>query len=468
MTSLDNIKAIHFVGIGGISMSGLAQIMLNAGYTVTGSDLNHSKIIDKLIKKGAIITIPHESKNVEGSQLVVYTAAVKQDNPELIRARELLIPIIDRAEFLGIIMKRYQYGIAISGTHGKTTTTSMVSLIFKDALLDPTILLGGELDSIKGNVLIGNSKYFITEACEYVESFLKFYPYVGAILNIEEDHLDYYKDLEHIMSAFYKFVKLIPEDGALIACADNDNTMKIAATAKCNVITYGLQASADFTANNIRYDALGHPSFDVYYKGNKLDEFSLNIPGKHNILNSLAAIAIAINAGISSEIIKSSLLGFRGTYRRFDIKGTQNDITVIDDYAHHPTEIKATLDAAKQYPHKKVWCVFQPHTYSRTKTLFKDFTQAFHEADNVVITDIYSASREKDNGEIHIMDLVNEVNKQSNNAMYIKDFEEIANFIVSNAQPGDIVFTMGAGDVSKLSQIILDKLKQEILTPCAC
>ncbi len=468
MTSLDNIKTIHFVGIGGISMSGLAQIMLNAGYTVTGSDLNHSKIIDKLIKKGAIITIPHESKNVEGSQLIVYTAAVKQDNPELIRARELSIPIIDRAEFLGIIMKRHQYGIAVSGTHGKTTTTSMVSLIFKDALLDPTILLGGELDSIKGNVLIGNSKYFITEACEYVESFLKFYPYVGAILNIEEDHLDYYKDLEHIMSAFYKFVKLIPEDGALIACADNDNTMKIAATAKCNVITYGLQASADFTANNIRYDALGHPSFDVYYKGNKLDEFSLNIPGKHNILNSLAAIAIAVNAGISPDIIKSSLLGFRGTYRRFDIKGTQNDITVIDDYAHHPTEIKATLDAAKQYPHKKVWCVFQPHTYSRTKTLFKDFTQAFHEADNVVITDIYSASREKDNGEIHIMDLVNEVNKQSNNAMYIKDFEEIANFIVSNAQPGDIVFTMGAGDVSKLSQIILDKLKQEILTPCAC
>jgi len=468
MTSLDNIKAIHFVGIGGISMSGLAQIMLNAGYIVTGSDLNHSKIIDKLIKKGAIITIPHESKNVEGSQLIVYTAAVKQDNPELIRARELSIPTIDRAEFLGIIMKKHQYGIAIAGTHGKTTTTSMVSLIFRDALLDPTILLGGELDSIKGNVLIGNSKYFITEACEYVESFLKFYPYVGAILNIEEDHLDYYRDLEHIMSAFYKFVKLIPEDGALIACADNDNTMKIAATSKCNVITYGLQASADFTANNIRYDELGHPSFDVYYKGNKLDEFSLNIPGKHNILNSLAAIAIAVNAGISPDIIKSSLLGFRGTYRRFDIKGIQNDITVIDDYAHHPTEIKATLDAAKQYPHKKVWCVFQPHTYSRTKTLFKDFTQAFHEADNVVITDIYSASREKDNGEIHIMDLVNEVNKQSNNAMYIKDFEEIANFIVSNAQPGDIVFTMGAGDVSKLSQIILDKLKQETLTPCAC
>lgn len=467
MTSLDNIKTIHFVGIGGISMSGLAEIMLNAGYTVTGSDLNHSNIIDKLIKKGAVVTIPHESRNVEGSQLVVYTAAVKQDNPELIRARELSIPIIDRAEFLGMIMKRHHYGIAISGTHGKTTTTSMVSLIFKDALLDPTILLGGELEAIKGNVLIGKSEYFITEACEYVESFLKFYPYVAAILNIEEDHLDYFKDLEHIMTAFYKFVSLVPEDGALIACADNDNTMKVAATAKCKVITYGLQASADFTANNIKYDQLGHPCFDVYYRGSKLDEFSLNIPGRHNILNSLAAIAIAVNAGISLDIIKSSLLSFGGTYRRFDIKGMHNDITVIDDYAHHPTAIKATLDAAKQYPHKKVWCIFQPHTYSRTKTLFNEFTQAFHGADKVVITDIYAA-REKDNGEIHIIDLVNEVNKQSSNATYIKDFEEIANFIVNNAQPGDIVFTMGAGDIYKLSQIILDKLKQEILTPCAC
>lgn len=467
MTSLDNIKTIHFVGIGGISMSGLAEIMLSAGYTVTGSDINRSSITDKLIKKGAVITIPHESKNVEGSQLVVYTAAVKQDNPELIRARELAIPTIDRAEFLGIIMKKHKYGIAVSGTHGKTTVTSMVSLIFKDALLDPTILLGGELEAIKGNVLIGKSEYFITEACEYVESFLKFYPYVGAILNIEEEHMDYFKDINHIMTAFYKFVSLIPENGALIVCADNENSMKVAATAKCGVITYGIQASADYTAHNIKYDQFGHPSFDVYYKDSKLEEFSLNIPGRHNILNSLAAIAIAVNAGISPDVIKSSLLSFGGTYRRFDIKGKHNEITVIDDYAHHPTEIKATFDAAKQYPHKKIWCIFQPHTYSRIKTLFKGFTQAFEGVDTVVITDIYAA-REKDNGEIHIMDLVNEINKQSNNATYMNDFEEIADFIVKNVKPGDIVFTMGAGDISKLSKIILDKLKQEILTSCAC
>lgn len=468
MASLDNIKNIHFVGIGGISMSGLAEIMLTAGYNVTGSDLNSSKIIDRLSNKGAKISIPHDSKNVEGSELVVYTAAVKKDNPELVRAVELSIPVIDRAEFLGIIMKNHNYGIAISGCHGKTTTTSMVSLIFKNASLDPTILLGGELDAINGNVLVGKSDYFITEACEYYESFLKFYPYVGAILNVEEDHLDYFRDIEHIMSAFYKFAKLIPKDGTLVVCADNGNAMKVADTAECNILTYGLENLADYNATNIAFNKLGHPSFDVYFRSNKIGEFSLNIPGRHNILNSLASIAIAKNAGIDMEIIKNSLIEFRGTYRRFDIKGIENDITIIDDYAHHPTEIKATLEAALQFPHKRVWCLFQPHTYSRTRTLFKDFAKAFYNADKTIITDIYSASREKDNGDIHSRDLVNEVNKNSNNAIYIKDFEEIADLIAREAEPGDIVFTMGAGDVFMLGQMILDRLKVNNQTPCAC
>ncbi|OGO76726.1 MAG: UDP-N-acetylmuramate--L-alanine ligase [Clostridiales bacterium GWB2_37_7] len=467
MASLDNIKNIHFVGIGGISMSGLAEIMLNAGYKVTGSDLNSSKIIERLINKGAAISIPHDSKNVEGSELIVYTAAVKKDNVELVRASELSIPIMDRAEFLGIIMKKHQYGIAISGCHGKTTTTSMVSLIFKNANLDPTILLGGELDAIDGNVLVGKSDYFITEACEYFESFLKFYPYVGAILNVEEDHLDYFKDIEHIMSAFYKFTQLIPKEGSLVVCADNENAMKVATSAECNLLTYGIDNDADYTASNIYFDQLGHPRFDVYFRGNKLGMFSLNIPGKHNILNSLASIAIAINAGIDIDIIKNSLLEFRGTYRRFDIQGTQNNITVIDDYAHHPTEIKATLDAAVQFPHKRVWCIFQPHTYSRTRTLFKDFALAFNRADKAIIADIYSASREKDNGDIHSTDLVTAINQNSNNAIYIKNFEEIADLIAREAEPGDIVFTMGAGDVFKLGQMILDRLNKDACTSCA-
>ena len=467
MASLDNIKNIHFVGIGGISMSGLAEIMLTAGCNVTGSDLNSSKIIDRLIVKGAKVNIPHDSKNVEGSELVVYTAAVKKDNPELVRAGELSIPIMDRAEFLGIIMKNHSYGIAISGCHGKTTTTSMVSLIFKNANLDPTILLGGELEAINGNVLVGKSEYFITEACEYFESFLKFYPYIGAILNVEEDHLDYFKDIEHIMTAFYKFVQLIPKDGALVVCADNENAMKVAETAKCNILTYGIENKADYVATNIVFNQLGHPSFDVNFKDVKIGEFALNVYGLHNVLNALASIAIAINADIDINIIKTSLLEFTGTHRRFDIKGIQNDITVIDDYAHHPTEIKATLEAAKQFPHKKVWCVFQPHTYSRTRTLFDDFAKAFYNADQVIITDIYSASRERDNGDIHSKDLVHAANKNSNNIVYMKDFEEIADLVASKARPGDIIFSMGAGDIFNLSQMILDRLTKDECKSCA-
>ncbi len=467
MASLDNIKNIHFVGIGGISMSGLAEIMLHAGYNVSGSDLNHSKIIERLSVKGARISMVHDSKNVEGSELVVYTAAVKKDNPELVRAGELSIPVMDRAEFLGTIMKRHHYGIAISGCHGKTTTTSMVSLIFKNAALDPTILLGGELDAIDGNVLVGQSDYFITEACEYFESFLKFYPYVGAILNIEEDHLDYFKDINHIMSAFYKFAQLIPKDGSLVVCADNENAMKVAASVECNIITYGIDQPADYCAKNISFNQLGHPTFDVHYKNKFIGEFALHIPGKHNILNALAAIAIAINAGIDADTITDSLTQFRGTYRRFDIKGSLNEITVIDDYAHHPTEIKATLDAAVQFPHKRVWCVFQPHTYSRTRTLFNDFAKAFYKADRTIIADIYSASRERDNGDIHSMDLVKEVNLNSNNAIYMNDFEAIADLIVQEAEPGDIIFTMGAGDIYKLGEMILDRLKGNTCTSAA-
>lgn len=460
MTFLGNKKNIHFIGIGGISMSGLAEIMLENGYSVSGSDIHTSEIIDKLIKNGAKVSIPHDGKNVEDADLVVYTAAVKQDNPEIIRAKELSIPIMDRASFLGNIMKNYSYGIAISGCHGKTTTTSMVSIIFKNARLDPTILIGGELDAIDGNVRVGKSPYFITEACEYVESFLKFHPFVGAILNIEKDHLDYYRDIDHIISAFSKFAALVPKDGCLVVCSDNKHAMDIARNVECNVITYGVKNSADYEAYNIVYNDLGHPAFNVRYKGEELGLFKLNIPGIHNVSNALAAIAIASYAGIPLDIIRNSLTEFRGTYRRFDIKGTQNCITVVDDYAHHPTEIKATLEAAKQFPHKRIWCIFQPHTYTRTKNLFEDFSQAFYGADKVIVTDIYAA-REKDNGEVRPSDLVDEINKYSSNAIYSNDFDNIAYMIAKEANPGDLVFTMGAGDIFKLGPMILDKLKPE-------
>lgn len=457
MVSLDNIKNVHFVGIGGISMSGLAQILLNSGYNVTGSDINDSNIINKLKINGATVFMPHDPKNVEGAELVVYTAAVKQDNCELVRAKELGIPVIDRAEFLGMIMKKYSYGIAIAGSHGKTTTTSMVSIIFKNAGLDPTVLVGGEIEAINGNVRVGNSEYFITESCEYFESFLKFNPFVAAILNIEKDHLDYFKDLDHIMSAFEKFAKLVPEKGSLVVCSDNENAMGISKRVNCKVLTYGIKNKADFSARNIKYNKFGHPTFEVKHNHKKIGTFSLSIPGEHNVLNALAAITIAYNACISMKVVKESLREFKGTHRRFDIQGSRNNITVVDDYAHHPTEIKATLHAAKQFPHKKIWCVFQPHTYTRTQTLFDEFSEAFYDADKVIITDIYAA-REKDTGLIHPSELVESINKYSANAIYKNDFKGIADLIAHEAKPGDLIFTMGAGDVFKLGPMILEEI----------
>lgn len=455
MISLKDVKNVHFVGIGGISMSGLAQILLESDYNVTGSDINDSNLINKLQKNGAVVTIPHNPKNVEAAELVVYTAAVKQDNCEIIRAKELGIPVIDRATFLGMIMKSYKYGIAIAGCHGKTTTTSMVSIIIKNAGLDPTVLIGGEIEAIDGNVRVGKSDYFITEACEYCESFLKFYPFVAAVLNIERDHLDYYKDLDHIISAFKKFAKLVPANGTIVVCSDNENALDISKEVDCKVLTYGIRNKADFSAKNIKYDNFGHPTFQVIHNHEKLGAFSLMIPGEHNILNALAAIAIAYNAGIQTDTIKKSLKDFKGTYRRFDIKGVRNNITIVDDYAHHPTEIKATLQAAKQFPHQKIWCVFQPHTYTRTRTLFNEFSEAFYDADNVIITDIYAA-REKDTGLVNPSELVDSINKYSANAVYRNDFRSIADLIVHEAKPGDMVFTMGAGDVFKLGPMILD------------
>ena len=283
MTSISDVKNVHFVGIGGISMSGLAQILLESGYKVTGSDINDSSLISKLRKNGAIVSIPHNPKNVETAELVVYTAAVKKDNCEIVKANELGIPIIDRASFLGMIMKNYGYGIAIAGCHGKTTTTSMVSIIMKNAGLDPTILVGGEIEAINGNVRVGKSDFFITEACEYCESFLKFYPYVAAILNVENDHLDYYKDINHIISAFKKFAKLVPESGSLVVCSNNEHALNISKEANCNVLTYGIGHKADFCAKNIKYNNMGHPTFDVRLKNKNLGTFSLCIPGEHNI-----------------------------------------------------------------------------------------------------------------------------------------------------------------------------------------
>jgi len=451
----DKNKKIHFIGIGGISMSGLAEILIKNNYSVSGSDMKLSHITNKLSEKGVEIYLGHNGNNIKDVDLVVYTAAISPENPEYLKALELNLPLIDRAEFLGHIMKGHKYNVAVSGTHGKTTTTSMIAHIILKENVDPTILVGGELDAIDGNVLAGNGDYFITEACEYKASFLKFFPYIGTILNIDEDHLDYYRDINHIKETFIKFIHLIPKEGYLIANIDDENVKTIlnSNNYKCNILTYGIDEGI-LTAKNIIYDNLGCATFDVYREGNLLFKIDLNVPGKHNVLNALASIGTALCLNFSKDSITSGLYNFRGTHRRFELKGTKEGVTVIDDYAHHPTEIKATLNAAKNYPHNNIYCVFQPHTYSRTLSLFEDFSNSFYDIDTLILADIYAA-REKDTGVISSDMLGDRIREKNVNCVNLHSFDEIVHYLKNNLKDGDLLLTMGAGDVVQVGEMYL-------------
>ena len=451
----DKNKKIHFIGIGGISMSGLAEILIKNSYKVSGSDMQLSHITNKLKEKGVEIYIGHNGDNIKDADLVVYTAAISTENPEYIKAKELNIPLMDRAEFLGQIMKGHKYNVAVSGTHGKTTTTSMICHIVLKEDVDPTILVGGELDVIGGNVLAGNSDYFITEACEYKASFLKFFPYIGTILNIDADHLDYYKDINHIKDTFIKFINIIPKGGYLIANVEDENVKTILSNYNydCNIVTYGLNEGM-LQAKNISYNESGCATFDVYKEGHMLFQINLNVPGKHNVLNALASIGTALSLNFSESSIISGLSSFRGTHRRFEVKGTKDGVTVIDDYAHHPTEIKATLSAAKNYPHNKIYCVFQPHTYTRTLSLFEDFSDSFYGVDSLILADIYAA-REKDTGVVSSTMLGDRIREKNVNCLNLHSFDEIVEYFKSNLKEGDILLTMGAGDVFKIGEMYL-------------
>jgi len=452
----EQIKHVHFIGIGGSSMSGLAEILLSQGYKVSGSDIKSSRATQKLESRGAQVSVGHKAENITTADLVVYTVAVKEDNAEMLRARELNIPVIDRAELLGLLMKKHSFAIAVSGTHGKTTTTSMIATIMLESNTDPTVHIGGELDSIGGNTRIGESEYFITEACEYYGSFLKFHPFMAVVLNIEVDHVDYFRDLEHIKTTFKQFVSLVPPNGYIIACADDQNTLSVVNDEHCNIITYGLNnPEAMWMAKDIQYNDMGYTSFDVYREGHLLCNISLSVPGLHNVSNSIAAIAACYTCGCSIDSIISGLLSFGGSQKRFELKGLVDDIKIIDDYAHHPSEVQATLNAAKSAVHNKIWCVFQPHTYSRTKAFLEKFSQSFGSADNIIITDIYAA-REKDPGDIHASMLAEKINEQGGNAVYISDFQEIAEYLDKNAEPGDLILTMGAGDVVRCGEMFLN------------
>lgn len=446
---------VHFIGIGGISMSGLAEILLDEGFQVSGSDARESALTRHLESLGARVFYGQRPENIlPGTDLAVYTAAIHPDNPEYAAAKAAGIPMLTRAELLGQIMKNYRLPIAVAGTHGKTTTTSMASEILLEARRDPTISVGGILPSIGGNIRVGGSETFITEACEYTNSFLSFFPKIGIILNMDADHLDFFKDIQDIRRSFRKFAELIPADGTLIIDRDTPAWETVAEGLPCRVITYSLKEDADYTAREIQFDQEGHPSFTAFRGSESLGRFSLKIPGRHNVSNALAAIALADLLGIKEDDVRRGFLRFHGADRRFQYKGTFQGVTVIDDYAHHPTEIRATLEAAQNYPHKALWCVFQPHTYTRTKALFSQFAQALSLADHVVLADIYAA-RETDTLGISSEALAAAVSDLGTDSVYLPSFEAIEEFLKKNCSPGDLLITMGAGDVVNIGEKLI-------------
>ncbi|HIZ21594.1 MAG TPA: UDP-N-acetylmuramate--L-alanine ligase [Candidatus Blautia faecigallinarum] len=450
-------KHIHFIGIGGISMSGLAEVLLEEHFTVSGSDAKESPLTRSLEERGAKIYYGQRASNIDDSvEIVVYTAAIHPDNPEYACAVNKKLPMLSRAELLGQIMKNYEMPIAVAGTHGKTTTTSMISHILLENDSDPTISVGGILPAIHGNIRVGKSEIFLTEACEYTNSFLSFFPKIGIVLNIDADHLDFFKDIQDIRHSFRRFAQLLPCDGTLIINADTPAYEEIVKDLPCHVITYGLEKEAMYTARSITYDELGHAAFTVLKNGSPIGTFSLSVPGIHNVSNALSAIITGELLGIPYEVIALGLKHFTGTDRRFQKKGEVAGVTIIDDYAHHPTEIEATLHAAANYPHKKLWCVFQPHTYTRTKALLSEFAHALTLSDHVVLAEIYPA-RETDTLGISSADLQKQIQALGTPCEYFSTFDEIENFLLESCTQGDLLITMGAGDVVKIGEHLLGK-----------
>lgn len=454
---------IHFIGIGGISMSGFAEYLHNKGFKVSGSDKQKSSITEHLAGLGIDVFYGQRAANITPDiDVVVYTAAVAEDNDEMVAARRMNIPMLNRAELIGRLMRNFDDAIAVSGTHGKTTTTAMLSVIFAEAGLDPTVSVGGIVDAIGGNIRMGHSKYFIVEACEYTNSFLHFYPKKSIILNIDADHLDFFKDINDIRHSFRLFAEKLPKDGQLFINGDIDNVEEITKDLECEVFTYGIadpvygnpDKKYDFYADNIKFGNMSAGSYDLYFRGKFIDRITLSIIGLYNISNSLPVAGLALQSGISIDMIKTALAGFKGAKRRFEFKGSIGGVTIIDDYAHHPTAVTATLTAAKAYPRKTLWCVFQPHTYSRTKQHLKEFARALALADKIVLADIY-ASREKDPGDISSKDLERELKALGKEVYYFPSFDEIENFLLQNCINGDLLITMGAGDIAAVGESLL-------------
>ena len=456
ISDLNKYKHIHLIGIGGISMSAIAETLKNWNFKVTGSDLSQSKITDILNNLGIKTTIGHDVENAKNADLIIYSAAISESDPEMVAAKENNVPLVGRGEFVGYLTKLYKEAICISGTHGKTTTTSMISVCFVEAEKDPSIEVGALLDAIGGNYRVGNSDYFILESCEYKGNFLKFFPNTEVILNIDNDHLDYYKTFENIVKTFKDFALLLDENGLLVTNADDENCLKLKEYCKGKFITYGVNnQDANFVAKNISFDKNGFPSFDVYKNGELLGSLSLSVAGNHNVLNALATVAVCDYYGIDIKTMATALKKFTGAERRLEYKGSLNNtISIFDDYAHHPTEILATVNAINNKTFNKSWVIFQPHTYSRTLNHLNEFAEAISKFDNIILLDIYAA-REQNTYNISSKDLANKIKELGKDCLYMPDFDEVVSYIKEHAKDDDIIITLGAGTVTKIGPMIL-------------
>jgi len=452
------IRRIHFVGIGGIGMSGIAEVMLDMGYQVSGSDLRLSGVTQRLASLGAMVVEGHSKGNVGEVDVVVISSAVKEDNPEVLAARERKIPIIRRAEMLAELM-RMKYGIAISGTHGKTTTTSMIGLVLSRAGFDPTIIVGGIVKSIGSNAQVGQGEYLVAEADEFDRSFLKLTPTIAVVTTIEAEHLDCYKDLEEIKKAFAEFANKVPFYGSVALCLDEKGVQAILPRIEKRYITYGLSSAADVQAREMAFKGLA-TEYEAYAKGERLGRVTLKVPGVHHVKNSLAAIVVGMELGVPFKDLAESLSGFSGVYRRFEIKGEKNGVTVVDDYGHHPTEIEATLRAAKEGFGRRVVAVFQPHLFSRTRDFHREFGSAFYQADVLVVTDVYPAREQPIPGVTG--EMVAKAAKEfgHRDVHYVEDKNAVAEFLEGIVKSGDMLITLGAGDVYKIGERFLKGKKE--------
>ncbi len=476
------IQRVHFVGIGGIGMSGIAEVLLNLGYKVSGSDLKSSAVMQRLASLGAAVFEGHRAENISGAEVVVTSSAIACENPEVTEAHRLHIPVIQRAEMLAELM-RLKYGIAIAGMHGKTTTTSMVAAVLAAGGLDPTVVVGGRVDAMGSNARLGKSQYLVAEADESDRSFLKLTPILSVVTNIDREHMDCYRNMRDVKKTFLEFMDRVPFYGMIVACNDDPLLRRLLPEVQRRTVTYGTRRGSDFlirilenrNSHPVAQNAtrVGQPNsgdagplsrFQVSYgkaggKKDDLGEFTLHVPGAHNVLNATAAIAVGVGLDISVELIRAGLKQFRGVDRRFQLRGRAAGVSVIDDYGHHPTEIKATLAAAKQFGFRKIHVIFQPHRYTRTRDLMEEFTTAFSDADSLFVLDIYAASEKPIEG-VTSEALVEQIRNTGKNVQYASSFADAANAATAASRDGDMILTLGAGSVSQLGPMLLEKLKQ--------